>query len=147
MDAPEGLRTFTKYHHRMLAIMTGACLGVTVILFALLRNDFAWCGGFAVGAAAQLFKFGVLDIAAIRRIAASSQGAAGIQMLTTLLSLAVFGLAGLCIWKADWNIWAMAAGIFVPRLILLADAYLRPELFARPAGDTDRQAPEHFSKK
>ncbi len=143
MNAPESLREFLGYHRRMLALMAGVCLAAAVALLALLRNDLAYSGGFAVGAAAQLFKFGVLDIGAIRRIAAAQQGAAAIQMRSTFMSLVVFGLAVVAVWKLGLNVWAMAAGIFAPRVILLADAYLRPNLFARPADGAEREAPEH----
>ncbi len=142
MNAPEGLQEFLGYHRRMLAFMAGVCLAVAVLLLAILRNDPAWCGGFAAGAAAQLFKFGVLDIATIRRIAAADQGAALTQVRNMFLSLLVWGAAAALVLKMGWNVWAMAAGIFLPRIILLADARLRPNLFAPPIDRAGEERPE-----
>lgn len=120
--------------------MAGICLGVTVLLFVALPGSYAWCGGFAAGAAAQLVKFGVLDIAIVRRIAAGNQGAAGVQVRNTFLFLVLLGLAAVVVWKMGWNVWAMVAGIFAPRLILLADVYVRPNPFGTPT--SDRELPE-----
>ncbi len=127
------MREFLQYHRRMFGLMCGVCLAVAVVLLAVMRLDWSWAGGFAVGATAQLFKFGFLDIAAIRKIAAEKDAAASTQLKSMFLSLVVFGLAVVVVYKLKLNVWSMAAGIFLPRIILLADAYIRPNLF-KPEG-------------
>lgn len=129
MDASDGLRVFLAYHRRMFAIMAGVCLAVTVGLAVFLPGDLAWAGGFAAGAAAQLVKFGFMDVAVVRKVAAGDPGAPTAQVKSLFLSLVLFGLAVVVVFKFALNVWAMAAGIFLPRLILLADAYIRPDPF------------------
>lgn len=137
MDAPDGMLQFVNYHRRMFGLMCGVCLAVAVILLAAMRPDWAYAGGFAAGAAAQLFKFGFLDIAAIRKIAVEKNAAATTQLKSMFLSLAVFGLAVIIVYTLRLNVWAMAAGIFLPRLILVADSYLRPDPFGTEEAESE----------
>lgn len=129
------MREFLGYHRRMFALMAVACLVVLAALILSMPGDLAWAGGFAAGAVAQLFKFGVLDIAAIKKIASEQKNAATAQVKVMYLSLLVFGLAVAVVYKLGLNVWALAAGIFLPRLILVADTYIRPNPFKRPEGE------------
>ncbi|MCD8138226.1 MAG: hypothetical protein LUE17_00330 [Planctomycetaceae bacterium] len=129
MATPDSMQDFIRYHRRMFGLMIGACLAVFAVLLAVMRQDTAWAGGFAVGAAAQLVKFGFLDIAVIKKIAAEKKDPAVTQLKAMLVSLALFGAAVVFVYTFALNVWTMAAGIFLPRLILLADAYIRPNPF------------------
>ncbi len=131
------MREFLQYHRRMFVLMICVCLAATIGLGVSLRPDWSWAGGFAAGSAAQLFKFGFLDIAAVRKIAAEREAAASTQLKSMFLSLIVFGLAVVTVFKSQFNVWAMAAGIFLPRVILLIDAYVRPNPFSRTAATDD----------
>ncbi len=95
-----------------------------------MRNDFSWSGGFCLGAAAQLLKFRFLDIAVIQRIAVEKRDPAGVQLKAAFVTLLLFGGAAAAVLKLGFNVWAMALGVFLPRLILIADTYLRPNPFA-----------------
>ena len=135
MNTSEGMQDFLAYHRRMLGLMSGVCLAVTAILFAAMRENYAWSGGFAIGSLAQLLKFGVLDLSTVKRLA--SQQSASVQIKATLLSLILFGLAAAGVFILHLNVWAMAAGIFVPRLILIGDAYIRPNPFGTADPETE----------
>lgn len=135
MNTLDGMTQFLRYHRRMFHLMTGVCLAVPAALFALTRPDFSWAGGFAAGAAAQLLKFGFLDVAVVKKIAAEKKDPAATQLKAMFFSLVLFGLAVAAVYALGFNVWTMAAGIFLPRLILLADAYLRPNPFGNPAED------------
>ena len=128
------LNAFFSYHRRMTALMLAVCLAVEALLVFLAWHNPAWAAGFALGSAAQLFKFFFLDAALIRKIAAGNAKPASLQLKSTLLSLAVFGLMAAAGVKLGADIWAMAAGVFLPRLILLADAWIRPNPFAGAEG-------------
>lgn len=136
MHTPETMREFLTYHRRMFALMAVACLVVLLALVLAMPGDLSWAGGFAAGSVAQLFKFGVLDIAAIKKIASEQKGAATAQVKVMYLSLVVFALAVAVVYKLGLNVWSLAAGIFLPRLILVADTYIRPNPFKRPDGET-----------
>lgn len=142
MEAPDSMREFMAYHRRMLAVMAGICLAVFVILFAVMRDAPAWSLGFLFGATAQLVKFGYLDIATVTRIAADATRASVVQLKASFLSLALFALALVGVFKLDLNIWAFAAGVFLPRLILILDTYIRPNPFGPPPASADGQARE-----
>lgn len=128
METPDGMRQFITYHRKMFALMGGICLAILVVLGAVVRDN-SLCAGFACGAAAQLIKFGFLDIASVRQLAAQREKAAAIQLKTSFLSLLVFGLALVPVYLYHFNIWAFAAGIFIPRIVLIADTYFRPNPF------------------
>lgn len=136
MQVPESMREFITYHRRMFTLMAVICAAVLAVLLLAMPGELAWAGGFAAGAAAQLFKFGVLDIAAIKKIATEQKDAATAQVKSMYLSLLVFALAVAAVYKLGLNVWAMAAGIFLPRLILVADTYIRPNPFKRPDGES-----------
>lgn len=140
MDTSNGMREFLAYHKRMLGLMAGVCLAVLVVLLAALRPDYSLGGGFALGAAAQLFKFAVLDVGVVRRIVADGQRAATTQLKASFLSLVVLGAGLAAVFRFDFNLWAFAAGIFLPRLILIADSYLRPNPF--PETGNGEEAPD-----
>lgn len=140
MTTHDGMTAFLRYHKRMFTLMTGICLAVAAALLAIMRGAPEWPGGFALGAAAQLLKFGLLDVAVVRKIAAEKRDPAATQLKTMFLSLVLFGLAVFAVLTLGYNVWAMAAGIFLPRLLLLADAYIRPNPFGDAANDAD--APE-----
>lgn len=131
MDVSESLREFTLYHRRMAAFQGMVCLALFAVLAALMRDDYSWWGGFAAGAAAQLLKFRFLDIAVIRKIAVEQKDAAATQLKAMVPSLALFGLAVFAVYSLRLNVFAMAAGIFLPRLILIADSYIRPNPFGK----------------
>ncbi|MCD8352337.1 MAG: hypothetical protein LUC93_17170 [Planctomycetaceae bacterium] len=135
MATPDSMQDFLRYHRRMFSLMIGVCLAVFVVLLAVMRHDMAWAGGFAAGAAAQLGKFGFLDVAVIKKIAAEKKDPAVTQLKAMFVSLALFGLAVVIVYTFGLNVWTMAAGIFLPRLILLADAYIRPNPFGNGTED------------
>lgn len=128
-DVSESLREFTIYHRRIAAVQAMICLGVFALLAALMREDYTWWGGFAAGAVAQLAKFRFLDIAVIRKIAVEQKDAAATQLKAMIPALVLFGLAVAVVYILRLNVFAMAAGIFLPRLILIADSYIRPNPF------------------
>lgn len=131
MDAIDGLAAFTSYHRQMFIVMAIICAIVSAALFIGVPSpDHAWAGGFAAGAAAQLLKFGILDIAAIRKIAAEREAAAMTQVKSMFMSLVIFGLAVVAVYALRLNVWSMAAGIFLPRIILVVDTWIRPNPFA-----------------
>lgn len=129
MDAPDSMREFLRYHRQMFTVMLAVCLAVAAALFVAMRPDYSRALGFAAGAAAQLLKFAILDVAVIRKIAVEKKDAAATQLKVMVLSLILFGAAVMLVHTMHGNIWAMAAGIFLPRIILLADTYIRPNPF------------------
>ena len=133
---------FLLYHKRMFAIALAVSLGAAVALYLSLPGEPAYVHGFIVGAAAQLAKFGVLDVSTIRRIAADPGNAAKAQLRATALSLLVFALAVAVVFKFGLNVWAMAGGIFLPRILLLADTFIRPDPFANQAEEKDEPRDE-----
>lgn len=135
METPDGMRQFTAYHRHMLILMAGTCLAVFAALLAFMRGSYDWSCGFALGATAQLVKFGFIDIATIKKIAIQQERAASIQLKSSFLSLLLFGLALTGVFTFGLNVWAFAAGIFLPRLILIADTYIRPNPFPTIGGE------------
>lgn len=129
MDPFDGMRQFLSYHRRMFGLCLAVAVAVTVFLAIFRADDMGWAGGFAIGSLAQLFKFGFIDINVIKKLAIEKKNAASAQLKSMFLSLALFGLAVLFVYKLKMNVWAMAAGIFLPRLILVADTYIRPNPF------------------
>lgn len=129
MGEQDGMRRFLDYHRRMFAVMTLVCAAALAGLAAAgFRGDWSWALGFGAGAAAQLAKFRFIDVAAVQRLAAGNEAAAT-QLKATLCSLFLFGLAVAAAYALGGNVWALAAGIFLPRVILVADAWLRPNPF------------------
>lgn len=133
MEESEGLQSFLAYHRRMLAVMFGACLVVTVLLIAFAPGEWAWIGGFATGAAAQLLKFGIVDISVVKQVALHPDSEPWQRVKARYGTLALLVLAVILTLKFKLNPWALAAGIFLPRVLLLADTYLRPNVFATPS--------------
>lgn len=137
MDAFDSMKAFLAYHRHMFGLCLAVAIGATVLLFLLRPDDPAWAGGFAIGSFAQLVKFGFIDINVIKKIAAERKNAPGIQLKAMFLSLAVFAVAVVASHSLKMNVWAMAAGIFLPRLILVADTYIRPDPFKHEPGPED----------
>lgn len=121
------MEQFLQYHKRIFAVMCMACGAAFAGLAA--AGDAPWAPGFGAGAAAQLVKFACIDAAVVRKIALERRDAAATQLKATALSLALFGLAALAAHRWGGNMWALAAGIFLPRAVLVADAWIRPKLF------------------
>lgn len=144
MDVPDNLKEFVAYHRRMFTIMTGVCLAVLTVMMAVKRGDWALAGGFAAGAAARLVKFRFLDIAVVRKIALEKKNAAATQLKSMAAWLLLFGLATAAVLTLNLNIWAMVAGIFLPPVLLVADTYLRPNLFSQtpPGGGGEANTEE-----
>ncbi len=140
MEEPYNLQAFLHYHRRMFLIMAMACLAVFAGLVVVMRQDFSWSGGFLLGAAAQLLKFRFLDIAVIQKIAIEKRDPAGVQLKAAFVTLVLFGGAAAAVLKMGFNVWAMALGVFLPRLVLIADTYLRPNPFENATGPAE--APE-----
>lgn len=137
MDVPDGLKDFIAYHRRMFLFMAAACLIVFVALLVFGAGDWTLAGGFAAGAAARLIKFRFLDLAVVRKIAVEKKDAAATQLKSMVVWMALFALAAVAVFTFKLNIWTMVAGIFLPPLLLVADTYLRPNLFARSAPEGD----------
>lgn len=137
MDSFESMKAFLAYHRNMFGLCIVVSVMVTVVLAVVKADDLSWAGGFAAGSLAQLFKFGFVDVNVIRKIAVAKEGAAGIQLKAMFFSLAIFAVAVLAVHSLKLNVWAMAAGIFLPRLILVADTYIRPDPFKNAAGPED----------
>lgn len=129
------MERFLVYHRRMFLISLAISVAAAVALALVLPGDWARLGGFVVGAAAQLFKFGFFDVATIQKMAAQPDRAPGIQLRSTVLSLILFGAAVAVVFWCRFDVWTMAMGIFLPRLILLVDTYIRPNPFG---GDPSR---------
>lgn len=136
MDGRDGMRQFLAYHRRMCVAMALACGVVLAGLLAAMRGDVSWALGFGIGAAAQMLKFGVIDVAVVKKLASGEKNAAAFQLKALGLSLAVLGLGVAAAVKLGGNVWSLAAGIFLPRMILVADTWIRPNPFAaeREAG-------------
>jgi phosphate/sulfate permease len=79
-------------------------------------------------------KFGFVDAAVVRRLAEERKDAASVQLKATFFSLLLLGLAVAVAYAVGGNVWALAAGIFLPRAILVADAWLRPNPFPEEQG-------------
>lgn len=137
--ASDSMRQFLAYHRRMLLLMGGVCLAISAALALAMRGHLDWAGGFAAGAAAQLLKFGWLDVAVVKKIAATREKAATTQLQSSFFSLLVFGAALFLVYKFDLYVWTFVAGVFLPRVILIADTYIRPNPFGAesPASDGD----------
>lgn len=129
MDEQDGMKDFLLYHRRIFMLMLLACGAAAAGLAVGMRGDGSWALGFGFGAAAQLAKFGFFDVAAVKKIAAERKDAAAAQLKSTLFSFVIFGLCVAAVYSLGGNVWAMAAGIFLPRVILVADAWLRPNPF------------------
>ena len=142
MGEQDGMRQFLHYHKRVFAIMALVCAAGVVGLAAGMRSDPSWALGFGLGAAAQLAKFGFIDVAVVRKVAAEKKDAATTQLKAMFFSLFVFGVAVVVVYKLNGNVWAMAAGIFLPRILLIADAWIRPNPFGNECGEGGGQALE-----
>lgn len=115
----------------MLIFMAVACMIVAIALLVISPGNPEWVGGFAAGALAQLFKSGVIDLGVIKKIAAEQKNAATAQVKGMYLFLLVLGCMAYIVFKLRLNPWAMLFGIVLPRAILVADAYIRPNPFGR----------------
>lgn len=120
------------YHRRMLLLLMVVCAAAAVCLLVFVPGDYARLGGFVTGAAAQLLKFATLDVWLVKRMATDPDNAAMQQIKSRYGTLALLAIAVVVSLKFRFNVWALAAGIFLPRVILLADTYLRPNIFAKP---------------
>lgn len=127
---PEGLKVFLAYHRRMMVFLTGVCAAVAVVLAVLVPGDFAIIGGFVTGAAAQLLKFGVLDVGVVRAMAVDAESAPMRQLKSRYGTMALLAVAIVVTLKFGFNVWALAAGVFLPRVIFLVDNLLRPNVFS-----------------
>ncbi len=123
------MEEFLAYHKKMFRISIIVCAVAAVAVLFLLPGDFPRFWGFIVGAAAQLAKFGFLDVGTVQRITADPDHAAKIQLRATLLSLVLFGIAIAIVFICKLNVWMLALGIFLPRLLLIADTFFRPNPF------------------
>lgn len=123
------MEDFLSYQKKMLRISIAVCVIAAVAIIFLLPGDFPRLWGFVAGAAAQLAKFGLLDVGTVQRIAADPEHAAKIQLRATLLSLLLFGLAIAIVFVCRLNVWMLALGIFLPRMLLIADTFFRPDPF------------------
>ena len=131
MKEPDGMREFLAYHKRMSVIMTLLCLACAAALFIAVPGDFAWCGGFAIGAAAQLFVFKFLDVQVIKKTAESPDASKMASVKKMYLSMVIYAAAVLLIYKLHLNVWSFVLGMFAPKLMLIADMYLRPNVFEK----------------
>jgi hypothetical protein len=123
------MEDFLSYHKKMLRISIAVCVIAAVAIVIALPGDFPRLFGFIAGAAAQLAKFGLLDAGTVQRISADPEHAAKIQLRATLSSLLLFGLAIAVVFVCKLDVWALALGIFLPRLLLIADTFFRPDPF------------------
>lgn len=127
MESSDGLRVFLEYHRRMLLFLIGVSAVIAAGLLAL--GDQARFGGFALGAAAQLVKFGYFDVRVVREMAADP--AVAVEKLKSRYgAMVLLAIAVVLTLKLRLNVWALAAGVFLPRIVFLADTYLRPNVFA-----------------
>ncbi len=129
------MEQFLSYHRKMFVLTAILCGAVAVGIGVLLPGDWLRLLGFLVGAAAQLIKFGFLDVSTVKRMAAAPDQAAKLQLRATFLSLLIFCLALAVAFKFSLDIWMVAAGIFLPRIILIIDSFVRPDPFTSTAGD------------
>lgn len=140
-----GLQAFLAYHRRMLFLLTGVCIVVAACLLAFIPSDRTWAAGFAVGAAAQMLKFGFLDVGVVRSIALNPESAPMQQLKSRYGTMVILAIAIIAALKFGLNVWALAAGVLLPRVMYLADAYLRPNVFAKskaqpsPCVDGDKE--------
>ncbi|MDR1612142.1 MAG: hypothetical protein LBT97_05090 [Planctomycetota bacterium] len=128
---PDGLREFLAYHRRMLILLTAVSASVSLGLLLLAHGDYALFGGFVAGASAQLLKFGILDVGVVKSMADHQGDAPMRQVKSRYGTLALFAVAIIVTIKFGFNVWAFAAGVVLPRVIFLADTFLRPNLFAK----------------
>ena len=134
------MEQFLLYHRRMFFIVLIVSGIVACSLFLILPSEPTYALGFVAGAAAQLVKFGFLDVATVRNIAANPKGGAKVQLQAMVMTMIIFSIAIVVSLKVDFNVWTMAAGVFLPRIILLADTFLRPDPFSsRENRDASRQ--------
>ena len=140
------MEQFLLYHKRMFIIILIVSGMAALSLFVLMPGDLSYGMGFVIGSAAQATKFGFLDVSTIRNIAANPKNAAKTQLMAMFFTLVIFSAAIALVLRFEMNVWAMAAGIFLPRIILLADTFLRPDPFSgkenkgtSPGGDSNSE--------
>ena len=138
------MEQFLLYHKRMFIVILIVSGMAALFFFVLMPGELSYGMGFLIGAAAQVTKFGFLDVSTIRNIAANPKNAAKTQLMAMFFTLIIFSAAIVLALRFKLNVWAMAAGIFLPRIILLADTFLRPDPFSNkgnsgtsPGGDSD----------
>ncbi len=128
----ETVEQFLHYHKQIFSVMFLLCFVALAGMAAGAAGDASYAPyalGFGLGAAAQLLKFRCVDSAVIRKIAVEKKDAAAVQLKAMGGSLLLFGIAVAAAHRWGGDIWAMAAGIFLPRLVLVADAWIRPNPF------------------
>ncbi|MCC8116242.1 MAG: hypothetical protein LIP18_03675, partial [Planctomycetes bacterium] len=140
MEPSSGMRLFLQYHRRMVVVMTVVSAAVWLVLRLAFR-DSGLSTGYLIGAAAQLLKFGIHHDAVVRKIAVEKKNAAATQLKTGAVTLLLFAAAALFVITNGLSVWAMAAGIFLPRLVLIADTYIRPNPFGTGEDGSDIPQP------
>ena len=124
------MEEFLLYHRRMFIIVLVVSGIAALSLFILLPGELSYGFGFLVGSAAQLIKFGFLDVSTIRTIAANPKDAPKAQLRAMVFTMIIFAVGIVIALRFRMNIWAMAAGVFLPRIVLLVDTFLRPDPFS-----------------
>ena len=124
------IHRFMRYQRNMLlcvALLTAA--GIAVAVLGVDRP--AWGAGLALGSATGLVKFRLRVLALLRL--AQEQESAKPQVRASLFGYALAVGALVAAWRFQnvFSLWATLAGLLLPNLVLIADGFLRPHLFAK----------------
>ena len=127
-----------RYAKSIFTVMVLVAAAATVGIAILGPANPKWVYGFALGAAGQLLKFRVIDVPTVIRIGTAPENAVKTQLLSTFMGFAILGSVFLIaiLWRGSmFQPWMTLGGVLLPRLVLVADGYFRPNLFAEPGPD------------
>ena len=131
------VRTFDKYHRTILIVILGIAAVVAAGLGFLLSHDLGYLFGWLLGCAAGVVVFRQ-RVVSVMGMATGTPGAWG--RATIRSSLFQFGVVLAALLAAALsdriNLYTCCAGVFMERLVLVADGLLRPNALAEPEQTT-----------
>ena len=84
-------------------------------------------------------KFGILDVAVVKRMAKNREEGVLSQVKVRYLALVILAAAAALVYVLRLKIVAMAAGVLTPTVILVIDSLVRPNVFGQTEGGTDSE--------
>ena len=134
----DSMEPFLRYQRQMilasLAVGVAATAGILLLDPAGPWYAHPYANGYLVGLTAALIALAAIDVPAILAIARGGANPARMYYVKMFKSLLVFGiaLAAMLTRKEYFNAWSGLLGMVTPRLVLVADSILRPNLFPPP---------------